>query len=68
MWRGIGEAMKVTKGDCVRTKLYLQEHMTGIAEDNLRGQCTKGHSCKRSSKVLLKKLLEQMGTYNDTAA
>jgi hypothetical protein len=25
---------------------YLEEHIFDIAKDNLKGQCTPGHSCK----------------------
>lgn len=41
----------------VRTNLHLQVHVVDIAADNLRGQCTKGHSCKNSTKDALLNLL-----------
>ena len=37
---------------------YLQEHRVDIAKDNLKGQCTKGHSCKESSKAELQKIID----------
>jgi hypothetical protein len=41
----------------VRADLYLKDHMVDIVVDNLRGQCTKGHSCKESTKEVLQNLL-----------
>lgn len=40
------------------TQLYLSNNLEDIAKENLVGQCTTGHSCKRSSKMKLMKLIE----------
>lgn len=39
--------------DVVRANRYVQAHAVDIAADNFRGQCTKGHSCKNSTKEAL---------------
>jgi hypothetical protein len=43
--------------DVVRANRHLQAHAFDIAADNLRGQCTKGHSCKNSTKEALLSLI-----------
>lgn len=40
-----------------RANRYLKDHVVDIIADNLRGQCTKGHSCKESTKEALQNLL-----------
>ena len=37
---------------------YLQDHTVEIVRDNLKGQCTKGHSCKTTTKEALHNLLK----------
>lgn len=37
---------------------YLERNMIAIAKDNLKGQCTDGHSCKNSSQELLRAIVE----------
>lgn len=37
---------------------YLREHTVEIVQDNLKGQCTKGHSCKTTTKEALHDLLK----------
>lgn len=41
-----------------RLRTYLKEHLGRIAADNLRGQCSAGHSCKESSKILLQAIVD----------
>lgn len=36
---------------------YFRTHMVAIAEDNLRGQCSNGHSCKNSSQAMLRSIV-----------
>jgi hypothetical protein len=43
--------------DLIAMNQYVSEHLKELAEDNLKGQCTQGHSCKGSSKEQLQKLL-----------
>lgn len=44
--------------DITATNQWLQDDMIAILEDNLRGQCTRGHSCKTSAAVRIKKLIK----------
>ena len=43
-----------------RVKSYLHVHALGIAKDNLKGQCTNGHSCKDSSKAKLQRIIQEL--------
>jgi len=64
LWDGIEEFMHITRADSEKAKDYLGQHLADIAADNLKGQCTKGHSCKDSTRVLLERLvLETKETY-----
>lgn len=38
---------------------YISYHLLDIVTDNIRGQCTTGHSCKDTAKESLQKLLHQ---------
>ncbi|CAJ1953973.1 unnamed protein product [Cylindrotheca closterium] len=42
-----------------RVHAYLSDHMKEIAEENLVGQCTHGHSCKNSSRLVLESILKE---------
>jgi len=44
--------------EVVEANRYLQNHLVDITADNLRGQCTRGHSCKLSTKEVLRNLLD----------
>ena len=37
---------------------FIHQNIVEIAKDNLKGQCTPGHSCKLSSKEQLQRLTE----------
>lgn len=43
--------------DVVKVNRYMQDNVVAIAEDNLRGQCTHGHSCKNSTRKALEDLI-----------
>lgn len=43
---------------------YLKEHLQSIAVDNLRGQCSSGHSCKESSKILLQAIVDNPAAFD----
>ena len=66
MWTSVQKRFSITKESIAQMRTFLTEHMHGVAQDNLVGQCTKGHSCKNSSQVLLQQLLEE--TAHDTAS
>ena len=40
---------------------YFTDHLQEIAEENLRGQCTTGHSCKDSARKSLEELIASRG-------
>jgi hypothetical protein len=58
LWERLPQTCGLDAAAIWNVRAYLKEHETGIASDNLKGQCTKGHSCKEGSKAALKKLLE----------
>ena len=41
-----------------QTQSYLQDYSVQIAQDNLKGQCTSGHSCKEQAKQDLEKIIQ----------
>ena len=51
------KGFNVSMSNTVRANRYMQEHVSAIAADNLRGQCTHGHSCKNSTRQALEELL-----------
>jgi len=59
LWSGIEEYMHITKEDSARAKDYIKSHQAAIAADNLKGQCTKGHSCKHSTQEVLQNLAQK---------
>jgi hypothetical protein len=58
LWEDLPKTCGLDAATIWKVRAYLKEHETGIASDNLKGQCTKGHSCKEGSKAALKKVLE----------
>ena len=44
--------------DVRKANRFIHQNIVGIARDNLKGQCTPGHSCKQSSKEQLQRLTE----------
>eukprot|EP00977_Amphora_coffeiformis_P012680 scaffold3199_cov165-Amphora_coffeaeformis.AAC.3 len=44
---------------------YFFQHMKPILEDNLRGQCTTGHSCREEARASLNTMI-QLYTLNET--
>ena len=52
-----------SKHTAIHVHKYLSNHMLGIASDNLAGQCTKDHSCKNSTQMLLQTIVDH---YNNT--
>lgn len=60
IWRGVGHAFSTEKDMVAKTRTSLMEHLPEIVRDNLKGQCTKGHSCKPTSKNVLKHLLRSL--------
>ena len=44
-------------------RTYFSDHLAAIAEDNLKGQCSDGHSCKDASKVLLQAIIDSPSAF-----
>lgn len=48
MWRQMHKKFLLNDDDLRKTNSYFAKHVYDIAEENARGQCTNGHSCKVS--------------------
>lgn len=46
MWSSMKNEFRISDRQLVETNLYFADHIYDIAEENARGQCTTGHSCK----------------------
>jgi Putative rhamnosyl transferase len=66
MWNTVVQRFQITKVSIAQLRIFLTEHLNGIAKDNLDGQCTPGHSCKNSSRVILKEILQEIAPSNFT--
>jgi hypothetical protein len=58
-WKAMMKKFGVDRQRAVRTNRYIMENIEAIVKDNLAGQCTKGHSCKNSSRVILTKMIQR---------
>ena len=57
IWKGVEEVFFVSMEKAKGVRNYIRHNLKLIAADNLKGQCTKGHSCKSTSKDILKGLM-----------
>lgn len=46
MWRSMEKEFGISNEHLLETNSYFAKHVYDIAEENARGQCTIGHSCK----------------------
>lgn len=60
-WTYVENVFGVERDAVYKTNLHMQRNIVPILQDNYRGQCTTGHSCKRETKDTLKKMIEQVG-------
>lgn len=58
MWVLMVREFGVSNKTLIGTNEYFAKHVYDIAEENARGQCTRGHSCKVSHSVLMCNLLK----------
>jgi hypothetical protein len=58
LWQIVEKAFGFSEEGARRVHSHLERNMRTIAEDNLKGQCTTGHSCKESSKLMLQTIIE----------
>jgi hypothetical protein len=63
LWNVLFKLFGINGEDLYQVRKYISEHFVSIARDALAGQCTKGHSCKNSSKLLLQKLINAADQY-----
>lgn len=55
----LGPDFGIDENEVKLSQAFLLDHLQEIARDNLRGQCTKGHSCKEDSQAQLKELMNK---------
>ena len=48
-WKVLSDDFDLDRVEVAWMQSYLTKHLQEIGEDNLKGQCTSGHSCKVSS-------------------
>ena len=59
IWTGVQRTFSVSKSKVIELRRSLLRNMRKIVADNLKGQCTKGHSCKATSKQVLREMLRK---------
>lgn len=69
LWSFVTRDFGILQEDAKATSRYIKSNLPSILEDNLKGQCTFGHSCKDSSKEKLTSLLVKASnmTNNDNS-
>jgi len=55
---------RINFDDVIMANQYVHDHFTGILKDNLKGQCTAGHSCKNGTKESLEYMLARVKSLN----
>jgi hypothetical protein len=58
LWGFSKRAFGITETSVKDTQDFLKRNKVLIAEENLKGQCTEGHSCKNSTKEKLGKIAD----------
>ena len=58
LWNGLRTFFSISKESAMDARWLIIDRSKEIAEDNLRGQCTKGHWCKERAQILLQKLAD----------
>eukprot|EP00980_Cylindrotheca_fusiformis_P010540 scaffold2334_cov118-Cylindrotheca_fusiformis.AAC.12 len=53
----LGSAFGISRESVEASRIYLNEHLQQVVEENLKGQCTKDHSCSEGIKKKLKNIL-----------
>mmetsp|Transcript_27712 Transcript_27712/g.58281 ORF Transcript_27712/g.58281 Transcript_27712/m.58281 type:complete len:486 (-) Transcript_27712:40-1497(-) len=57
LWELLQPAFDITPERALSTSQYIKDNLESIVLDNLKGQCTFGHSCKTSSQAKLQEIL-----------
>eukprot|EP00536_Pseudo-nitzschia_multiseries_P007887 jgi/Psemu1/287427/fgenesh1_pg.191_\ len=58
-WELLQRDFYIKPESALTTAQYIKDNLQSIVSDNLKGQCTSGHSCKNSSKTKLEEILEK---------
>ena len=58
LWIGAAGLFGFSQELAEKVKNYLASNMQVIVQDNLHGQCTSGHSCKKTTSVVLQLILQ----------
>lgn len=58
-WKVMKKKFGVERRRAVHTNRYILENIENILKDNLLSQCAPGHSCKNSSRELLKSMIKK---------
>ena len=58
LWKAFIGLFSGTRQDVQYTRSIMVNRIHEIADDNLKGQCTKGHSCKNGTKAVLKMIAD----------
>ena len=58
MWRVMDRYFGITPDVAAEANGYVRDHLLEISRDNLKGQCTSGHSCKIESRERLQRLID----------
>ena len=61
-WKVVEQDFGISQDAAETTSQYLKDHLSEIIVDNLKGQCTFGHSCKDSSREKLLSILNGTAT------
>lgn len=61
-WKHIYSMFAISVEQVMKCQALLESQMAFIAEENLAGQCTKGHSCKGGSKAKLVAIIRSHGS------
>jgi hypothetical protein len=60
-WNYVMEVFGITKTSVYDTNLKMQRSLIHILQDNFKGQCTTGHSCKKDTKTTLLEMIRMVG-------
>ena len=64
LWQAVQMFFGMSREQGKDIREYVKQHLRLIAADNLKGQCTKDHSCKNSTQQILKKIIESSENVN----
>jgi hypothetical protein len=56
LWSGMNIVFKISQDQAASARKFIVGNTKKIAEDNLKGQCTAGHSCKNATQSVLKSI------------